>query len=134
MLRTIDLVVIGLLIGGAAFTYKVKQDSETAIERVSKLERRIAAEKDAIDVLKADWSLLTDPRRIERLVERYRDQLDIAPLAPEAIGTVADIPPRPAMPQSLPDTSITDLIEGRAVDRETTGSVPVPMPSPGVRQ
>ena len=123
MLRTIDLVMIGLLLGGAAFTFKVKQDSEAAIERVRELEAAIAAEKDAIDVLKADWSLLTDPGRIAELVERYQDQLSIRPLEPQAIGTVADIPPKPAIPQSRPTIGIADLIEGQPVDATATGSV-----------
>ena len=123
MLRPVDLVMIGLLLGGAAFTFKVKQDSEAAIDHVAELERAIDAEKDAIDVLKADWSLLTDPMRIERLVSQYSDQLPISPPSPESIGTVADIPPRPAIPQSPQTTTIADLIEGQIVDTATTGSV-----------
>ncbi|WP_156892512.1 cell division protein FtsL [Salaquimonas pukyongi] len=126
MLRPVDLVMIGLLLGGAAFTFKVKQDSETAIDRVGELERAIEAEKDAIDVLKADWSLLTDPKRIARLVEQYADQLPISPPSPESIGTIADIPPRPAIPQSPRTKTIADLIEGQFVDTATTGSVDGP--------
>ena len=123
MLRPVDLVMIGLLLGGAAFTFKVKQDSEAAIDRVSELEQAIKAEKDAIDVLQADWSLLTDPKRITRLVEQYSDQLPISAPSPESIGTVADIPPRPAVPQSPRTTAIADLIEWQIVDTATTGSV-----------
>ena len=123
MLRPVDLVMIGLLLGGAAFTFKVKQDSEAAIDRVAELERAIEAEKDAIDVLEADWSLLTDPKRIARLVEQYNEQLPISPPSPESIGTVADIPPRPAAPLSPRTTTIADLIEGQIVDTATTGSI-----------
>ena len=123
MLRSIDVVMIGLLLGGAAFTFKVKHDSEVAIEKVTKLQKEIKAEQDAIDILKADWSLLTDPKRLQELVARYQGQLGIEQLSPQAIGSIDEIPERP--PQ-LPDPQkgdIASLIDGAPDEDIKTGTV-----------
>jgi len=98
MFRTLDVIMIGALIAAASWTFKVKYDSEAAHERISKLEKRLEIEKEAIDILNADWSLLTSPDRLEKLVERYHDQLQLAPVDPEMIGTLNDIPQSTDLP------------------------------------
>jgi hypothetical protein len=123
MLRSIDVVMIGLLLGGAAFTFKVKHYSEVAIEKVTKLQNEIKTEQESLDILKADWSLLTDPKRLQVLVERYQGQLGIEQLDPQAIGTITEIPVKP--PQ-LPDPDkgdIASLIEAEPDNNLKTGTV-----------
>ena len=95
MFRTIDLVLIVALVASAAWTFKVKYDSENAMASLARLERRIQIEKEAIDILKADWSLLTNPERLEKLAERYRDDLGLEPVAPKQVGSFRQIPDRP---------------------------------------
>ena len=111
MLRTVDIIMIGLLLGGAAFTFKIKHDSELAIARVAELEKQIQAERDAIDVLKADWSLLSDPKRLELLVEKYREDLGLEILDPVNIGTLGEVPEKIAIPDTLPGRDIAGIIE-----------------------
>lgn len=123
MLRTIDLVMIGLLLGGAAFTFKVKRDSETAIANVEALQKKIKAEQDSINILKADWSLLSDPQRLEALVELYKDQLNIAPLDPKTIGTIDEIPEKPIKIPQSGSSGIAGIIE-EANDGVVTGAIP----------
>lgn len=113
--------MIGLLLGGAAFTFKVKHDSEVALERVAKLEQKIRAEQDAIDILEADWSLLTDPKRLARLVERYNAQLQLQQTESTAIGTLSEIPVRPPELPVAPDEGISALLE--RADDVVTGTV-----------
>ena len=121
MLRPLDILFIGLLLCGAAFTYKIKHDSEVAIERVAKLERKIKKEQELIDILKADWALQVSPKRLEVLVERYRDELGLKILQSENIGGLDQVPVKILIPKILPNTSIADLI---APDRAiSTGSV-----------
>lgn len=127
MLRTIDIVMIGLLVGGAAFTFKVKADSEAAIARVAELERQIEAEREIIEVLKADWSLLTDPSRLAALAERYRAELGLEPLDPAAIVELNEIPMRPPVSVDSTDENetrkagIADLIPREDI---VTGGIP----------
>lgn len=120
MLRTIDIVMIGLLLSGAAFTYKIKHDSELAIEKVAELERQIKAERDAIDILEADWSLLSSPERLEKLVEKYREELELNELKSTQIGQLEEVPERIEIP--LPtDSGIAGLLEKE--DPISTGAV-----------
>lgn len=121
MLRPLDILLIGLLLGGAAFTYKIKHDSEMAIERVAVLERKIKKEQELIDVLKADWALLASPKRLEVLVAKYRDQLGLDVLKSENIGSLDQVPEKIEIPKLLPDSGIADLL---LLDRSiSTGSV-----------
>ena len=94
MLRTIDVVMIGALIAAAGYTFKVKHDAEFSVARVEGLKERIRLENEAIDLLKADWSLLTSPQRLERLVERHKEELGLEPVVPKQLGSIADVPKR----------------------------------------
>ncbi|MEC9342431.1 MAG: hypothetical protein VYD64_01170 [Pseudomonadota bacterium] len=121
MFRTLDVIMIAALIGAASWTFKVKSDSETAMARVARLEKRLQIEREAIDILNADWSLLTSPDRLEKLVERYREQLPLTPAEPAMIGTLDNVPMADEMPVETgePDEEFADA----APDRQTvTGS------------
>ncbi len=100
MLRTLDIVMIGALIAGAGWTFKVKHDAEQAVARVETLETRIRLEREAIEILKADWSLLTSPERLEALIERYKDELMLDHAQPRQIVTFDKIPEK--QPEILP--------------------------------
>lgn len=100
MLRTLDIVMIGALIAGAGWTFKVKHDAEQAVARVETLETRIRLEREAIEILKADWSLLTSPERLEALIERYKDELMLEHAQPRQIVTFDKIPEK--QPEILP--------------------------------
>ena len=123
MFRTLDVIMIAALIGAAAWTFKVKYDSEAAMARVAKLEKRLQIEKEAIDILNADWSLLTSPERLKKLVERYREELPLEPTEPKMIGTLEDVPMIAEMPAEMPDDGRAASAD-EATDRETiTGSI-----------
>ena len=123
MFRTLDVIMIAALIGAAAWTFKVKADSEAAVERVARLEKRLQLEHEAIDILNADWSLLTSPDRLEKLVERYREDLPLEPVSPNMVGTLGDVPTEDEMPPQ-PDAAEREKFAGETADRDTvTGSV-----------
>ena len=61
MFRTSDIVLIAVMVAAAAFTYKTKHEAEKWLTENQRLEQQIRFEEDSIDVLKADWSLLTQP-------------------------------------------------------------------------
>ncbi len=95
MFRTTDMVLIAVMVSAAAFTYKTKHEAEDKLADVRRLERRIQLEEETIDLLKADWSLLTQPSRLQKLTEIYQDQLDLAPVEAEQIVGFDDIPQKP---------------------------------------
>lgn len=85
MFRTSDVVVITVMLSAAAFTYKTKHDAQAMMNRIDALQTEIQLEKDAIDILKADWSLLTQPGRLETLAKAYESELGLRTLEPKQI-------------------------------------------------
>ena len=92
MLRSIDLILLIALIAVVSWTFKVKYESQEALERVAELEKQIAAEKVEIDLLKSDWSLLTSPARLQQLVERYQKELELQEMRASQIAGDRELP------------------------------------------
>ena len=92
MFRTSDIVLIGVMVSAAAMTYAVKRDAGEQQALVRKLQAQIHTEEDTINLLKADWSLLTQPARLQKLAERYRAQLGLEPVDPRSIVQIQDLP------------------------------------------
>ncbi|MDK9696336.1 MAG: hypothetical protein OEL76_08095 [Siculibacillus sp.] len=102
MLRAVNFLLVVLMLAGAAVVYDFKYEAERATTRVAKINRQIEGERDAIATLKAEWSLLNQPRRLQDLVERYHSYLELDPLDPTQIGTLDDIPFKPAIKGDAP--------------------------------
>lgn len=116
MFRTTDIILIAAMISAAAFTYKTKHEAENQLAEIRRLEDQIQFEKDSYDVLKADWSLLTQPKRLQRLATTFRDELQLYPVQSYQFATIEEIPMRPL--------TIDGLIAGIApIDAAPTGSI-----------
>lgn len=117
LFRTRDVIMIAVMLSAAAFTYKTKHDAEALRDRIHSLESQIQAEKDALDVLKADWSLLTQPGRLQKLAEAYESELGLELLDNKQIITLQrlrDIQFRPApelMAEGEGDLTITGGVD-----------------------
>lgn len=95
MLRTFDIILIAAMLVAATVTYKIKYDAEKQIAVINKLKSEIKHEEDTLRLLRADWSLLTQPGRLQALVEVYNDELALEPIEPLQIVSISDIPQRP---------------------------------------
>jgi hypothetical protein len=106
------------------YTYTVKNGTKHAAQELSALQRQVEAELNAIDVLDADWSVLTAPGRIQDLVTVHNGQLALEPLDSKRIVALGDIPMRP---EPVPEASIDDILAqfGDVDAGLTTGSVGV---------
>ena len=62
-------------------------------------QRSILREREAIDVLKAEWSYLNRPERIADLAERY---LALVPLSADRMVSIHDLPQRQEPGAGLP--------------------------------
>ncbi len=118
--RSVDILMVALLIATVVWTFKVKHDSQEALDRVAILEKQIEAEKNRVDLLKSDWSLLTSPKRLEKLVEHYGGQLQLKPIEP---AQLADDNSLPGLKR--PDVLVDENPEGYAgIDGDlNTGTV-----------
>ena len=122
MFRTTDVVLIAVMVSAAAFTYKTKHEAENWLSQVQRIEREIQFEKDSIDVLKADWSLLTQPARLQKLVEVYAEELKLEPVGPRQIVELDELPARPLTIEDLAAQPMAGTRTG-PTDPVTTGGV-----------
>nr|WP_246188631.1 hypothetical protein [Nitratireductor arenosus] len=111
------MVLIAVMISAAAFTYKTKHEAENQLDALRKIEAQLRLEQETIDLLKADWSLLTQPSRLQRLAETYRDELALEPIEPYQIAGPAELPERPVELEPEPSTTA-----GTGADGIVTGS------------
>jgi cell division protein FtsL len=80
MLRFFNICLSLALVVLAYVIYQVKYDTRSLDVDIASLSKDIEAERDSVAVLRAEWSLLNRPERIERLAEKY---LDLAPPKPQ---------------------------------------------------
>lgn len=136
MLRTIDIILIAVMLVAATVTYKIKHDAEKQVVEIKKIQRQIAFEKDTISLLRADWSLMTQPNRLQRLADVYKEQLKLEPVDVTQITLFDDIPMKQADDIEKLIGSTGDLVA--AVDTLSTASIgnaaaPMKIVVPGVR-
>ncbi len=117
MLRFLNIGVLTLLVGTAAWAYQTKYETIFYAEQVRKLEARVERERDQIAVLKAEWQHMNRPSRLEELAHKH---LDLKPVKPMQIGRAQDLPER------RPDV---DQIGAKLDQLGITGSIPSPAPA-----
>jgi hypothetical protein len=124
--RTTDIVLIAVMVSAAAFTYNTKRKVEDQLAEVHRIEGEIKFEQDSMDLLKADWSLLTQPSRLQKLTDIYQAELQLQPVDASQIGSLEDLPQKPV---EIPDLStqrlggMADGTDAKAKDRIVTGAV-----------
>jgi len=92
--RIFNLVLVLAMIGAAVVTYNLKHEAEASASRVARLHTAIAREREAIALLKAEWSMLSQPGRLQQLVERYDDHFRLEPFSASQIATLDEVPLR----------------------------------------
>jgi hypothetical protein len=128
-MRLLNIVIIGVLILAASFVYKIKFDSTLQAETVAKMHGQLRHERDAIALLRAEWTKLDTPARLEALAKRH---LTLRPVEPTQFDSFEHLPERPPKPEVVPATS--DPIGAMlGAAPETTGSLPSPFIGTGVR-
>ena len=92
MLRTLDIILIVIMTAVAAVTYTIKHQAELKLEEVRKLEAEIKLERDTIDLLRADWALLTQPARLQKLIAAYQGELQLVPTESTQLTQASELP------------------------------------------
>jgi hypothetical protein len=95
MTRYFNIAFILMMVAGIAAVYDRKYETELVTEKSIQLRSDIAAEKETLALLKAEWSVLRQPARLQQIVARYNTHLELAPLTVHQIVTVNDLPERP---------------------------------------
>jgi cell division protein FtsL len=89
MWRLLHVLAIGALVASAVYVYSVKYQTIYASEQIVKTRHLIAKERDAINVLHAEYAFLTRPDRLQALADK---QLDMQALALHQIVRADDLP------------------------------------------
>lgn len=126
MFRTRDFIFVGLVLLVATATYILKYGSEIDHNNVTRLEHEIQVKKDAIDILKANWALLTSPARIQELSERHEQELQLNTLKPDQMISIEDIPLRTNEAPEVRKAETTGKDDG--VSKVITGSIKKKVP------
>jgi hypothetical protein len=120
-MRIIHLLVIGVLVFAAAYVYRIKMESTSRTERVLRLHQEVRDQRDAIAALRAEWSKLDAPLRLQGLSERHLTLKPIAAAQHDQLKNLPDRPPsyiKPGDPD--PIGAMIETIEPDVI----TGSLP----------
>jgi cell division protein FtsL len=89
MWRLLHVLAIGALVATAVYVYSVKYQTIYASEQIVKTRHLIAKERDAINILRAEYAFLTRPDRLQSLADK---QLDMQPLSLHQIVKASELP------------------------------------------
>lgn len=91
MIRPTTVLWMGLA-GAVGFgLFQMKHQVQALEDEMFRLNRAIVGEQQAIHVLKAEWSYINQPQRLQTLAARH---LDLQPMKPTQLGGLADLPIR----------------------------------------
>lgn len=90
--RLVYPAIIAIMVGGAAVTYQTKESAVSAAERVAELRHLVERERIALSLLNAEWSVLTQPSRLQSLVERHPEDFQLASYGIERVVQIDALP------------------------------------------
>lgn len=118
MIRWLQVVSVVAAAGAAIFVFHVKYRAEAVAGRAAALQRELDQEIEATSLLEAEWSLLIQPARVQDLVERHAERLELKPLDPQQITEIEKLPMRPKGPAPDDEAALSAILELEAGDVE----------------
>lgn len=111
MIRWLQVVSVVAAASSAVFVFHVKYRAEAVAERATQLQRELDQENETISLLEAEWSLLIQPARVQELVARHAEILELKPLDPTQIINIENLPMRPAGPAPDDEAALSAILE-----------------------
>lgn len=119
MIRWLQVVSVIAAAGAAIFVFQIKYRAEAVADEAAKLQRELDAETETLSLLKAEWSLLIQPARVQEVVERHADRLKLQPLDPAQIAKLEQLPMRPKGPEPDDAAALAAILGAEAGEAET---------------
>jgi len=91
-LRILHVLSLLILVGSAVAVYKVKYDTTYEVQRIAKLRSEIRSEQERIALLRAEWTRLAAPQRVQELATRH---LNMKPLDVAQVRDLSNLPEKP---------------------------------------
>ena len=99
MMRFGTILTLSLAVAAGIGLFYAKHRVQALEEELAGMQQRILADREAIHVLKAEWSFLNDPDRLADLARRH---LEMAPVAGAQLATIDDVPEKLPLPAPEP--------------------------------
>ncbi len=87
----IRVLTVMAVIALGFWAYRENYATQAALADVRKLQSEIAALRESLSVLRAEWAYLNRPDRLRELADINFDRLQLLPLVPEQFGSVEDV-------------------------------------------
>jgi hypothetical protein len=120
MIRLGTLLWLGLVAAVSFAMFEVKYAVMDLEDQLAKVNRAIVADDDAIHVLKAEWSYLAQPSRLDDLSRRF---LALGPIGTAQLGAIDSIPLRP-VPAVVGDAGPGSTMTGTTMTASTAAKAP----------
>jgi cell division protein FtsL len=123
MMRSSTFTALVLVCGLGFGLFKVKYEVQSLEEDLGKINRQIATDQDAIHVLKAEWSYLTQPVRIGDMAGRH---LALQPVTAAQMGSFDQLPLKSDRPAETEggDVKIEAVLKAMQVASKSTQAHP----------
>lgn len=126
MIRALNLGMLALTVMICFGLYRVTHAAQEREGDLKRVEAEIIEQQRAIDVLKAEWTHLSQPGKVQAMAARY---LDLQPMKATQIAYLNDIPMRPEGGASMDDIAAIPFAQSGA-EPIYDESAPVPKSKP----
>jgi len=130
MIRRATVLSFALALGAGTALFVVKHEVQKLEEDLGRITRATLADQEAVHVLKAEWSYLNEPSRLQRLAEKH---LDLKPVTGQRLVDLDTLPWRrgPTLAESAADDR--SPADTGAADGPRAGAPPFPPELPLAR-
>lgn len=99
MIRVGTVLTLSLAVAAGIGLYHAKYRVQALELELGGLQQQILAHREAIHVLKAEWSFLNDPQRLAEISRRH---LELAPVSGSQLAKIDDVPEKLPLPEPDP--------------------------------
>jgi len=121
MIRAATILWIALVACVGYGMFQVKYEVQQLEDELTRVNKSIASSKNAIHVLNAEWSFLTQPNRLDQMSKRY---LTLGPIGNPQIGQLENLPHPPTAPATVSAPAVA------ANSPKAPASTPAPATAP----
>ncbi len=115
-MRNLFYVLTALAVMGLAFwAYGESYRTRAVVKEVSELQRKISRNREALNVLRAEWAYLNRPDRLRELADLNFDRLGLLPLSADQFAPIDRVlfPSETLLPLTNPVEVVAPLEGGR---------------------
>lgn len=99
-MRALNFILLCTSFIALILVYGQKYRSEEVQSQVIEYQRDIATKEQILKQLDADWAYLNQPARLQAIVERHAETLELEPIKVAQYGTIENLPMRPVEPDA----------------------------------